>query len=90
MPLTGEKKRKYARLLKRRLRAEMSDRERLANKINVSLDHCSHCGWYGACDMHHISGKQNGASNLLVLCPNCHRDIHTCGLRGSNDGVEGV
>jgi len=90
MPLTGEKKRIYTRLQMRRWRAEKTDRVRLGERISVSLDHCSHCGWYGHCDIHHKDGKDNGASNLLVLCPNCHRDIHTRGLQEVKSAIEGV
>ncbi len=92
MPLFGDKKRHYEKAYKRILRAKLSDRERRAIRINVSLDSCSHCDWHGICDMHHLDRDRsnNRADNIAILCPNCHRDIHTCGLRGSNDGIEGV
>lgn len=43
---------------------------------------CSICGWNdGTCDVHHIIEVKNGGRNTLanakVLCPNCHRKIHT-------------
>lgn len=39
------------------------------------------CGWNEAsCDIHHIIEKSNNGSNLnsnlIVVCPNCHRKIH--------------
>lgn len=43
---------------------------------------CSICGWNeSSCDIHHINGKNvddcNGHWNLTILCPNCHRLVHT-------------
>ena len=43
---------------------------------------CSICGWNeSTCDIHHILEKHNGGtdemSNLILVCPNCHRIIHT-------------
>lgn len=42
---------------------------------------CMICGWKEAtCDIHHIKPKKEGGtndnSNLIVLCPNCHRKVH--------------
>lgn len=42
---------------------------------------CSRCGWNEAvCDIHHIHGKKipnpDAHSNLVLLCPNCHRVVH--------------
>jgi 5-methylcytosine-specific restriction endonuclease McrA len=42
---------------------------------------CSICGWHEAsCDIHHIIEKSKGgnddSSNLVILCPNCHRISH--------------
>lgn len=42
---------------------------------------CEMCGWdKGNCDVHHIKPKSKGGtddiSNLIVLCPNCHRLQH--------------
>lgn len=42
---------------------------------------CALCGWNEApVDLHHIVEKQNGGldvlSNLIPLCPNCHRCVH--------------
>lgn len=44
---------------------------------------CMLCGWNEAlCDIHHIKPRKEGGtddnSNLVVVCPNCHRKIH-CG-----------
>lgn len=43
---------------------------------------CSICGWNEAtCDIHHIIPKKNGGAddndNLIIVCPNCHRVIHS-------------
>ena len=42
---------------------------------------CQLCGWDKAfCDVHHIVPKSEGGlnkeSNLIILCPNCHRLCH--------------
>ena len=43
---------------------------------------CSICGWNeSTCDIHHIIPKKEGGTNdndnLIIVCPNCHRVIHT-------------
>lgn len=43
---------------------------------------CAICGWNeSTCDIHHIIPKSVGGtndnSNLILVCPNCHRVIHT-------------
>lgn len=43
---------------------------------------CSICGWNeSTCDIHHIIERKNGGTdnidNLIIVCPNCHRIIHT-------------
>lgn len=43
---------------------------------------CSICGWNKAtCDIHHIversSNGSNNSDNLIIICPNCHREIHS-------------
>ena len=43
---------------------------------------CSICGWNeSTCDIHHIIQRKDGGSNnmdnLILVCPNCHRIIHT-------------
>lgn len=43
---------------------------------------CSICGWNeSTCDIHHIIPKSKGGTNdhnnLIIVCPNCHRIIHT-------------
>jgi hypothetical protein len=42
---------------------------------------CSICGWdESSCDIHHIIEKSiggtNDVSNLIIVCPNCHRICH--------------
>ena len=42
---------------------------------------CAICGWNeSTCDIHHIvprkEGGTNDNSNLIIICPNCHRKIH--------------
>ena len=38
---------------------------------------CSKCGWRGCCERHRVipgsAGGRYVASNIQVLCPNCHR-----------------
>ncbi|MFA5299166.1 MAG: HNH endonuclease [Lutibacter sp.] len=43
---------------------------------------CAICGWNDAtCDIHHIisikAGGTNDFENLIIVCPNCHRIIHS-------------
>ena len=43
---------------------------------------CAICGWNeSTCDIHHIierkSGGTNDVTNLIIVCPNCHRIIHS-------------
>ena len=47
---------------------------------------CERCGWNRAtCDVHHAvprsRGGKNTISNGMVLCPNCHRELHEKELR---------
>lgn len=42
---------------------------------------CEKCGWDKSyCDIHRIKqGKDGGKyelNNVIILCPNCHREIH--------------
>lgn len=51
---------------------------KILKRANVS---CSICGWNeSSCDIHHIieknMGGTNDVSNLIILCPNCHRICH--------------
>lgn len=48
--------------------------------IKRARRHCSICFWNeSTCDIHHINKDRsdNRNNNLVVLCPNCHRIIHT-------------
>lgn len=52
---------------------------KILERMNVG---CSRCGWNeSTCDIHHINGRQienpNDNRNLCILCPNCHRLVHT-------------
>jgi len=52
---------------------------KLLKRLNIA---CSRCGWKeSTCDIHHINGKKipdfNNHINLTILCPNCHRLVHT-------------
>ena len=43
---------------------------------------CEICGWNeSTCDIHHVIEKKNkgtdDSNNLIIICPNCHRVIHT-------------
>lgn len=45
------------------------------------LQSCVICGWNKtSCDVHHIipvsNGGKNEITNLITLCPNCHRMVH--------------
>ena len=39
---------------------------------------CAHCGYSRVIDVHHWDGnnKNNTPKNLILLCPNHHREIH--------------
>jgi len=52
---------------------------KLLKRANIG---CQICGWNKAsCDIHHIvevcNNGSNDQSNLIVICPNCHREIHS-------------
>lgn len=46
---------------------------------------CGYCGINTFCDVHHViprsKGGTNHKSNLIYLCPNCHRNIHAGELK---------
>lgn len=51
---------------------------KILKKANIP---CQNCGYNRvACDIHHIIERKNGGTddndNLIVLCPNCHREAH--------------
>ena len=51
---------------------------------------CIGCGMRAsACDAHHIIWWENNGptdiSNLVLLCPDCHRKVHKCGYTVTND-----
>ena len=51
---------------------------------------CDMCGWdKSTCDFHHIKpiseGGRSNPSNLIVLCPNCHRLAHRGTITGLGD-----
>lgn len=52
---------------------------KILERMNIG---CSRCGWNeSTCDIHHINGRKiedfNNHKNLCLLCPNCHRLVHT-------------
>jgi len=52
---------------------------KIISRLNAK---CSLCGWCeSSCDLHHIiPKKENGNgknNNLILVCPNCHRILHT-------------
>ena len=60
---------------------ELSSRTitKIIKRLNIG---CSKCNWnQSTCDIHHINGKKildyNNHNNLTIVCPNCHRLIHT-------------
>lgn len=44
-----------------------------------NIKNCENCNWEGKCDRAHIIPRKKGGSfkksNILVLCPNCHRNF---------------
>ena len=59
---------------------ELSSRtiQKIIARANLS---CSICKWDKATgDIHHIievsEGGSNEMSNLIYICPNCHRELH--------------
>lgn len=48
------------------------------SKYNLDVTLCQLCEWKGVCDIHHLDKdrKNNDISNLQIICPNCHRNIH--------------
>lgn len=60
---------------------ELSKRT-ISKILNRSRKGCSICGWNESiCDIHHIVERCKGGSddidNLIIVCPNCHRVIHS-------------
>lgn len=58
----------------------VSSRTRLKIIRRLALS-CAACGWdQEVCDLHHIHGRggedPHRHSNLIYLCPNCHRLAH--------------
>lgn len=55
------------------------ERQKLAVR-EVPCNKCTVCAWEGPCDLHRIKmGKDGGkytVSNVISLCPNCHRLFH--------------
>lgn len=52
---------------------------KILTRMNIG---CSRCGWKeSTCDIHHINGRKiedfNNNNNLSLICPNCHRLVHT-------------
>jgi len=76
---------KCKRKVKRRIRnpksiTELSGRT-IAKMFTRAGISCSICGWdKSRLDIHHIVYKKDGGgdehSNLITLCPNCHREAH--------------
>jgi len=49
--------------------------------LDLDISKCSICNWDKTnCDIHRIKGGKEGGkyekSNVIVVCPNCHRLIH--------------
>jgi len=66
--------------------------ERYNLRDKVERGKCVLCDWEGPCDLHRvIFGKDGGSytqGNVLAVCPNCHRLIHTGQLRIEHQGQE--
>jgi len=44
---------------------------------HLPVNKCIICGWKGRCDKHRIKkGGEYIPSNVIILCPNCHRLAH--------------
>lgn len=52
----------------------------MIKKLKEEVKKCEKCKKKGGLDVHHIravsKGGTNTASNLIALCPNCHRECH--------------
>lgn len=52
----------------------------MRKKLKDSIGKCEKCKRKGDLDVHHIKsvskGGTNTPGNLVMLCPNCHRDAH--------------
>jgi 5-methylcytosine-specific restriction endonuclease McrA len=55
--------------------------EWVATRANIDNKKCDRCGWDKApCDRHRVDPKKGYTkSNVVILCPNCHR-LETLGL----------
>lgn len=51
---------------------------------------CERCGWEGYCDIHHKDNDHhnNKMGNLEVLCPNCHRTLHSPLLEATTESAQ--
>ena len=58
--------------------ATIPRKKRGLKKLGKGTYICDQCGWLGYCDIHHKNENHydNDVNNLVVLCPNCHRDEH--------------
>lgn len=84
-----DKKRQMAKSLKSTLKNKKEPTsiidlsKRTITKVLVRMNKgCSRCGWNeSTCDIHHINGRKiedpHSHDNLCILCPNCHRLVHT-------------
>lgn len=55
--------------------------EKMRQQKKIDRSKCTLCGWTGPCDTHRIKYGCNGGTytqgNVMVICPNCHRLIHS-------------
>ena len=78
MPLRGEAKKLYQREYMRHYMRGL----RNGSSEDWQQDrNCGVCGHYGVVDKHHKDRDHdnNGGTNLIFLCPNCHALIHRRG-----------
>lgn len=60
---------------------DLGTRTRKKMLLRMGLVRCVICGWDEAtCDVHHINGRGDEHSNLIMLCPNHHRVAEEGGL----------
>ena len=75
MGLFGDSKIEKNRKVRKSLTGNM------IKKLKDTIKKCEKCKRKGGLDVHHIKaiskGGSNVGSNLVVLCPNCHRDAHS-------------
>lgn len=65
----------YMRRLRLGLKTSMKDGIESYQVVDKTCGMCGHVGIY---EVHHVDRNHNNnqPSNLLILCPNCHAEVH--------------